>query len=305
MITLYNYENTNIGINNGNLFIDSVLLDDNTLYVCCPYGIGDTLYVAALIDSYKSYYSINKDICLIVKDKHSFIPNYFDSIDKVIASDNLVNLLNHFSITTQTWRLENYLYGHFKKSEYRVLYSEYYTTPNKCMIQRYKQLVFGIPLNSTLCKPSFKELILPESYSLDKNTIILMPYAMSTPLLPSFFWDLLAQILNRLGYHLYTNVKDETEAPINGTFPLSCSLEEIITISEPCFAVISLRSGICDLLAYTNTHLIIINTDVQLHTEWDLTTIHDREGIANLLCTDIHNISSLAEEILSFLGISL
>ena len=55
------------------------------------------------------------------------------------------------------------------------------------MIQRYEQLVFGIPLNSTLCKPSFKELILPESYSLDKNTIILMPYAMSTPLLPSFF----------------------------------------------------------------------------------------------------------------------
>ena len=51
---------------------------------------------------------------------------------------------------------------------------------------------------------------------------------------------------------------------------------------EGCAAVISLRSGLCDLLGFTETKLIVINTSEELFREWNLRNVFERKGIYNV-----------------------
>ena len=46
--------------------------------------------------------------------------------------------------------------------------------------------------------------------------------------------------------------------------------------------MISLRSGLCDLLGFTETKLIVINTSEELFREWNLRNVFERKGIYNV-----------------------
>lgn len=92
--------------------------------------------------------------------------------------------------------------------------------------------------------------------------VILMPYAASVTQIPDMFWEILAEFLKDKAYRLYTNIKDSTEKPVKGTAVLTGDLNTLVGLCERSYAVICLRSGICDVLAFTSTQLFVIDTDV-------------------------------------------
>jgi len=292
----------------GYLNLKSMPLEKSVLYILCPYGIGDTLYVASLIKSYKEYYQESRKVCLILKESHSMIADWFSAVDGKIVSNDVVEMLNIYMIATQTWKLNNFIYGHFKKTRELQLFPEYFEIADKNMVSRYKQLVYGLPLECELERLAVKNREVTaetEKYQVDKQTIIFMPHAVSCAPMPEVFWETLAGILTKLGYRILTNVKDASETVVKGTEAITGNLEEMLVVCESCLMVIALRSGMCDVLALSEALMVIINTREDYYQEWNVMDAVNRDGIMNLLCNEHHDVMSVTSEILALFDIKI
>ena len=277
-----------LGDIDGFLAYKGVKLRRNTYYIVCPYGIGDTLYIASLMKSYRRNHSEIQRLCLIVKKGHYQIPDWFDAVDEKIVSDIMVNDLNVFSVLTGTWKLKNYLYGHFRKSENWELLPEYQDCEIKNMVYRYKRLVLHLPPDCAMEEPKILpnpelQMGLMEEYQIGEKTIILMPYANSTCLMENGFWENLVGLFNRLGYQVVTNVKGDDEFPIKGTRGLCADIATMAALCEFCGLVITLRSGLSDVLAFTETKLVVINNREYHFNEWNLDAATNRKNLYSLL----------------------
>lgn len=274
-----------VSVNNDYLEqVKEYAFDKDTVYICCPASIGDTLYVSALVKEYKKQCSC-KSVCLIVKKGHASFITLFKAIDDYIVSDDLVQILNEYSMYQQTWVLNNYIYGHFPKDMHFKYDDSYYKEEWKNIVARYTKLIMRLHGDIKI-----EDIYIDSKYMAERsnyqNTIILMPYAQTAPMLPISFWDKIVHILCERGYNLYTNVNGNKEVPLHGTKALSLSLYDTAVVCENAVGVISLRSGICDLLAFTKSNLIIINTSEELYEEWNIKDVFKKDNIFNINCFD-------------------
>lgn len=234
-------------------------------------GIGDTLMLCALIGSYKKEKKIER-VCLICKKRHAEVASAFAGVDEVIVSDRLSDALNHWSVFTRIRETDHYLNGNPALN---------YRWPNPCMLIGFKGITSAdviaktvLGINSYIVeKPDFYKNdssipdVLERWRSLDK-TVVLFPYAASIGLIDMEFWNTIAKHYTSKGYRVYTNVKgDGKEKPVSGTESFGVSLKELFVIYDNLgWEGISLRSGICDLLAYTDCklHVIIPEADYDM-----------------------------------------
>ena len=297
--------NIKAGNNGGFLTYEGAALRRETCYIACPYGIGDTLYAAAFVSSLKKYRINGRKVCLIVKKHHSQIPDWFKAVDEKIVSDEMVRDLHMYSVAAGIWELKNYLYGHFRKNTDLSLFPEYEDCEVKNMIYRYKKLVFHLPPEAALEEPrivpreSFVEEAVRE-YGIGEKTIILMPYAQSAGMMAEVFWELAAELLMKMGYQVITNVNGEGELPVKGTRAISADLASMAALCEMSRLVISLRSGLCDVLAFTNTNLAVLNTSAYHMKEWNLKEASDRENLWNF---QVEKDTSIREAMLPILAL--
>lgn len=281
------------------LRIGDIILRKDFVYICCPCGLGDTLYVAALVKAYKEFHSSTKKVCLIIKKNHMEVVSFFRGIDDTIISNEIVMSLYRYSNLTGEWRKENYIYGHFT-SEWLGKYNLGYYKGN--MITNYKKFIMQIPENSKIESPCFYKTN-KNIKDFDKKTIILMPYAISSKVLPEYFWNNLVHRLKELGYKIYTNVKDDKEKPITGTRKISEAIDIMTQICESCLAVISVRSGMCDILSLTNAVLLVINVEEIHYKFWNLKNIvDDKKKIFNLNYYKYTNEDILSQNVLYILN---
>ncbi|MDE7477819.1 MAG: hypothetical protein K2M91_07705, partial [Lachnospiraceae bacterium] len=190
--------------------------------------------------------------------------------------------------------------GHFRKNTDGSILPEYGSYEVKNMIYRYKKLVFHLPTECLLEEPKIvpDEMLLEKimtEYKIGERSIILMPYANSTTLIPDHFWKVITSFLTKLGYTIYTNVKDSEELPIEGTIGLCADLATMAAICENCRLVIALRSGICDVLAFTETNLVVLNLTEYHLNEWNLKAVTDRKNIHSFLVGDDDIVPALFE----------
>ena len=279
--------------------IGDTVFERDTMYICCPASIGDTLYTAAFVRAYKAEKNVNR-ICLILKKSHRELGALFPAVDEILVSDEFVEILYRYSIYTQTWRLKNYIYGHFKKNLRFEHYPEYKREDCRLILPRYRHLILNLPESAKpegiVWKADTRQM------EKRKTDIVIMPYAKSAIMLPESFWEELVRRLKREGYFVYTNIGGEKEKAIWGTTPMSESLLDTARFCEMCGAVISLRSGLCDLLGFTQANLIVINTSEALSARWNLNDVFDREGIHNIDCYDTAEYNKKLDEIMQVIG---
>lgn len=288
-------------VENNRLIISGLQDAQDIAYILCPYGVGDTLYALALTCAGKQVLFPGRRLCFIMKESHAVMCGWFDENAAVAADSILSEALNYFCVTNGITRLDNFLYAHFPKTSDFCLLPAYNDFPEKNMISRYKGLVFDLPSNTVPEVPQIPGLSEAEasSFGIDKRTIILMPYAKSCLNLLPVFWEALAKGLMAFGYKVFTNAAPGEEA-VPGTQRLSEDLEKTAGLCEKALAVISLRSGICDVLAFTETILFVVNTSEYLLNEWNLSYATSREGIVNLLCDSHDKLSDTAKTLLNF-----
>lgn len=273
------------------------------MYICCPASIGDTIYVAALVRAYKE--KMGGKVCLILKKGHRELGTLFPAVDEILVSDEIVETLDRYSMYTQTWRLKNYIYGHFKKSLRFEYDPEYNRADCRRILPRYQRLILDLS-GDVMQGGGMQEMAFrsPERKGDGhqagdrKSEIVIMPYARTAAMLPVFFWEELVRRLKREGYFVYTNIGGEKEKIIAGTIPMAESLLDTARFCESCGAVIALRSGLCDLLGFTRANLIVINTSEELAEEWNLNDVFDRNGICNIDCFGTTEYNEKLDEIM-------
>lgn len=280
--------------------ISDVALARDELYICCPASIGDTLYIAALVKAYKIENPSVQKICLVLKKGHMELGALFPAVDDVLVSDEIVKVLEYYSLHTQVWTLKNYIYGHFKKSNRFIYDSEYNREDCRDILSRYCRLIMKL---QAVAEPEEMHLCGNIAHAEERNNdVVIMPYARTARLLSSSFWEILVRRLNEGGYSVYTNIGSEKEKPVQGTLPMEETLLDTALLCERCKAVISLRSGLCDLLGFTKTKLIVVNTSEELSEEWNLENVFDRDGIYNISCYEKRNYNNVIDRIMNIIG---
>jgi hypothetical protein len=275
--------------------IKNVPFSRDKMYVVVPASIGDTLFILGYLREWKKENSI-PFISLIAKSNHeSLVDKYvgIDCINEIIISNDIVNVLECYSIIHDTWKLKNYFYAYNKKNVFNETKRSFAKRAvGMTMRETYRNLVLR------LSEDKFD--IIPFSVcSEPQKRIILSPYAQSESMPAMNFWEALAEYFTAKGYKLYTNVKDDTEKAIAGTAPISLPLMDMADFCNESTAVITLRSGLSDLLAMTNVPLFTLYANEGHYKSSRLRDIRDRENIYEYLISYSLTLNHIYDDIIS------
>ena len=130
---------------------------------------------------------------------------------------------------------------------------------------------------------------------ISSNKILLAPDAVSVKLIDNLFWDELAKNLKRKGFDVLVNSKEY-------------SLLEVLKFAQESKAIISLRSGLCDLLALYETPMFVLYTQLNkpllsaemVLQKYGLSKIHSSKRIKEELF-DAEKRSVIISNILNFI----
>ena len=260
--------------------------DDNKdiFYVFSPFSIGDFLIAGGLCHALLKKKQ-KKNCVLIWNDKYANSGSItFPSVTRVLYIPELIReCIRKYVFTFQIFETDDYIYGHFHTLQnVRLCNSPNVWNPNLSFVNNYKENVLGLPLETELIPPLIEpptdaqKQRLHDDYLLDKKrTIILAPYANTYANLEEAFWEKLASELISKGYVLYTNVSNPCEKVIAGTVPMTTTFQELVYLAEKVNCFIGMRSGIFDLLAFTNARLLyIINSINCWHDDLKLNYNH-------------------------------
>lgn len=137
-----------------------------------------------------------------------------------------------------------------------------------------KRRLFGLnedaPLQYHGLKPTPVRSI-PDFESTYPRIVVLNPYSSSIVLgaAGEEFFEQACDFLNSRGYVVYTNVIND-QKPVKGSLALRCPLEEMLGIAEKIPLVVSLRSGILDLLVPAGTNMFVIQNKLELFIWWNM-----------------------------------
>ena len=249
--------------------------DRNILYIVCPHGIGDTLFVASLVKALKVHYRLNK-VYLIVKENHASLPDLFDDIDGKIVSSRDVKTLSTYFTYLGLSRKGNVQYGHFISHFSIAEPGQMLGVKGLCLLDVYKRCVMHVPDDAPIQSPcvfapldtirSYKE-----KYGDEKKTVVLLPYAVTLDKLPLKLWETLVRAYLKLGYRVYTNISTENEEPISGSEKLFVPLDELFIISRMFrWKCVALRSGVCDLLGFSDIDMLVLHENKILEQAWNM-----------------------------------
>ena len=81
--------------------------------------------------------------------------------------------------------------------------------------------------------------------------------------LPNIDLGILTKTIEKIkaeGYEIYTSLESDSDNPFEGTDRLVCSLVDLIRLAPVAKMVLGVRCGVFDMLAYTDSRLMVIYT---------------------------------------------
>jgi hypothetical protein len=148
--------------------------------------------------------------------------------------------------------------------------------------------VFGLPANIEPVRPR-EERLKPYSGLQDISkgkAVILSPYAKSVPTLPKSLWRQIVRHYKDKGYQCFTNVVG-TEQALEGTLRISPVICQLQSAAEYAGTFIGIRSGLCDVLKYSECKKIALYPDYHYSdTRWKAIDMYPLEGWENIVVRD-------------------
>lgn len=232
-------------------------------YFFCSVGIGDILFVLTYLDAIKkAHKDDNRKLIFIIKKSHKQVVDMYSKyVDDVIVVKPLVFKLLNYYIMTNVGKQNKIFFAH--PCQLMPKPTKLLGVKNICLLDFYKVL-FEIPYDSKMIRPTVdlknKNRLIKQYQLEDKKAILLCPYCASIPTetVDMSLWDKIADKYLKLGYKVYTNIKDETESVIKNTMPLNLNLMDFYSIIENFEHVYSMRSGLCDLMAFSKVNLTVV-----------------------------------------------
>ena len=165
--------------------------------------------------------------------------------------------------------------------------SRYYKNDNNDILSRYRNLIFDINCKNasvTLGRNNIIEHMGRHEEKGDGKSeyVVIMPYAKSAPMMSLEFWNMLVDELLFRNLKIFTNVGDKREKAIVGTDIINEEIMETAYFCNSAKAVISIRSGMCDVLGLTDSKIIVLNTSEEMSEKWDLSYLWGSKRIKNI-----------------------
>ena len=241
----------------GSIVLDKLLsIKENGIILLLLKGIGDTVYGLCWVDAYKKKYPEKK--ITVIGNKH---------YEKIINAYHVDRCFFYYS--DEEYSMYKSLLNSRRLSKRAMLNDIYNTDPYfLCTVQK---SLHGksVPqlLKEIIYKVDSEEMSLPldlncEIKSIDgfydkaKKIIIVNPYSNSIVSSHSEYEEII-YIINNAGYTAYVNLRPGQDK-IKGGIDLYCTLEELYTIAKYAAGIISVRSGILDLLAGTRIPMLVL-----------------------------------------------
>ncbi len=241
------------------------MTDPDKLYLVSPYRLDDMMMVGMLAHSVLKRAG-KTSAALIVQDSFKGFDVNFEGVDGIT-----------YASTEDLWNFRNYVKEQNKYAGDNWIYAHYHlNAAGRLILERglnflesYKRNVFDLPLSASICAPRVEDISdsakikLGNDYVIDRErTVILAPHShMHRPLSMEFWRDLINH-LKAEGCIIYTNIARKAdgimEQPLDGTLPMRVSLNEIYWLADKVKCIIGMRSGLFDLLAFSNAKIYCI-----------------------------------------------
>ncbi len=240
--------------------MDSLMDNPKLLYVICPFNIGDFLVNGGLC--YALQIKKRKTSCaLIVCDKFKISNIDFVGVAQILyISQENMDVIREYILFSSVYETERYIYGHF-----HVQNNQFDWNSELSFFDRYRENVFGLPLETEILPPLIKDISLEHKqklhalYQISNRTIILTPYANSGPqLFSDDVWVEITKRLRQQGYIVYTNVAGFKELPVQGTKPIRLTFSELYYVADKVKCFIGRRSGILDFLSFSDADILCV-----------------------------------------------
>jgi hypothetical protein len=133
------------------------------------------------------------------------------------------------------------------------------------------------------------------------KTVIIMPDAASIPMISFDLWN---EIIAKLRHHNFNIIinsanKNNFQADEKKVIFLDVELKEIVAISMIAASTISIRSGICDLLAFSNVNLLALYPDLQSQKTYSLNNIFKDGNFSEIIIDKFSNQEELSDRIIN------
>lgn len=226
----------------------------------CPYGLGDTYLICLLL---KEYIKVNhlSNVRLILRPGHEQVADMF-------GYKEIVYIPTDFALTSAQVAKN----GIQRKGEIFIAHPNYINNGYFTQLLGYKdinlidiyKIILNLDINVKLALPTATKM--PSKRQIASyddlgirpgQAVLLCPEANSTTPLNIETWIRVSKYYLKKGYKVFTSVI-HPENHIPGTLPIKLTIGEIRTFAEYAGRVVSLRSGICDILSGTNCKLQVI-----------------------------------------------
>lgn len=228
----------------------------------CPYGLGDTYITCGFVEAILKVHG-GSSCTVYVQEDHAFIARLFPAVStiKTISRENAHSFIQH------NFNRDRINYAHFSAPEAIDLIGYKGIT----LIDCYRSL-FKLPQSTQLAeprKPTSSEMAEVASFFRRHNlpfkkTVIVAPEARSGPSLSEKILSELCTQLQKRGLTPFINRK-KAEHPEKNTSVDFIPPELIRAAAESAGWVITVRSGLADVLSDLNCKLTVLYPDITWH----------------------------------------
>ena len=148
-----------------------------------------------------------------------------------------------------------------------------------------------IPKKELVKSPDMSDKNFFEKNNLIKGkTALIAPAAIHALSLPDSFWSDLTAALIKKGYTVRANVSKDESINITGANPIFIPLDEIIPFVETAGLFISLRNGLCDVLAEAKATKIAIYPDEDYYDFFSIEKIGLTDSFTEVIYDEEKNV---------------
>lgn len=225
-------------------------------YFLCSRGIGDTIIFLSKLEQFKQLYP-EKKLNIILQENHRVIASgYQADLDTVqLVNRTIMWWLYRAEIQNLLPRNINFILPKNGFTKLGETYSIVDLIDERLHLKEHRNKLKA-PTYSWMSNR--KKVVITESGAVKGKSVILSPYAFSVPQINIKYWEQIAYIYSNNGYHVITNTGGSEELPLPGTTEISLPLDETYLLAEYCGDFIGLRSGLCDLLAFSSCEMTVL-----------------------------------------------
>ncbi len=271
-----------------------------------PFGLGDTLFLSSLIREFKL--KNGGKVVILVKKNHQILVQMFPAVDQsIILKSAFPNFCYKKICNTSLIKKGRIFIPHPLLNSNLSSLVAILGYKNLSLVDMYK-IALKLDESANLETPDFNIYNISKAKDfLNKmgfdpaKTVIIMPEATSIPMISVDLWN---EIISKLRYHNFYIIinsanKNNFHTDEKKVISLDVELKEIVAISRISASTISLRSGICDLLAFSNANLVVLYPDLQSQKTYSLNNIFKDENFSEIIIDKFSNQEELTDKIIN------